>query len=90
MDGETHDVESPKRGELKQAFDTPSLHLVAHSAPYFHDGRFPTLAQLLAGSDGAMGTTSQLSSEDRDAFVAYLETPLIGPRTVSMSRSSAA
>jgi mono/diheme cytochrome c family protein len=74
MDGETHDVESARRGELKHAFDTPSLHLVAHSAPYFHDGRFSTLAKLLAGSDGAMGTTSQLSSEDRDALVAYLET----------------
>jgi mono/diheme cytochrome c family protein len=72
-DGDAHDVGSAAHGDARRAFDTPSLHLIAHSAPYFHDGRFATLTDLLSGSDGKMGNTSQLSTEDRDALVAYLE-----------------
>jgi CxxC motif-containing protein (DUF1111 family) len=72
-DGDAHDVQSGARGR-RRAFDTPSLHLLAGSAPYFHDGRYATLADLVAGSDGAMGHTGQLSRDDRAALVAYLET----------------
>ncbi len=71
-DGDTHDVGSRARGDVDHAFDTPSLHLLSHSAPYFHDGRYASLAQLLSGSDGTMGHTSQLPSEDRNALEAYL------------------
>ena len=55
-------------------FDTPTLEFVAGTAPYFHDGRYPTLHQLLVKSDGKMGHTKQLSSEDMDALEAYLRT----------------
>jgi mono/diheme cytochrome c family protein len=72
-DGDTHDVQSLARGDLRLAFDTPSLHLVAHSAPYFHDGRYQTLSDVLSGSDGKMGHTSQLSPDDREALEAYLQ-----------------
>jgi cytochrome c peroxidase len=72
-DGDEHDVESARHHQLGRSFDTPSLHLIAHSAPYFHDGRYATLDALLAGSDGAMGHTSQLSPEDRAALEAYLQ-----------------
>jgi mono/diheme cytochrome c family protein len=72
-DGDEHDVKSARRDELRRSFDTPSLHLIGHSAPYFHDGRYPTLSSVLAGSDGAMGHTSQLSPEDRAALEAYLQ-----------------
>jgi mono/diheme cytochrome c family protein len=71
-DGDTHDVRSSARGDRRLAFDTPSLHLVAHSAPYFHDGRYETLSDVLAGSDGKMGHTSQLSPDDREALEAYV------------------
>lgn len=71
-DGDSHDLQSMGHEPTRRGFDTPSLHLVGHSAPYFHDGRYATLADLLAGSDGAMGHTSQLSPEDRAALQAYL------------------
>jgi cytochrome c peroxidase len=55
-------------------FDTPSLAFVAQTAPYFHDGRFKTLEELVDGCDGVMGKTKQLSPVDRKALVAYLRT----------------
>jgi mono/diheme cytochrome c family protein len=73
-DGERHDVEAGARRAGRRGFDTPSLHLVGHSAPYFHDGRYATLGDLLAGVDGTMGHTAQLSPDDRAALTDYLET----------------
>ncbi|HEY4122669.1 MAG TPA: cytochrome C peroxidase, partial [Byssovorax sp.] len=72
-DGVKHDVKSRARGDVQAAFDTPSLRFVGRSAPYYHDGRYATLADLLRGADGAMGHTSQLSPKDQSALVAYLE-----------------
>jgi cytochrome c553 len=54
--------------------DTPSLRYVAGTAPYFHDGRFATLEELLLSPDHDMGKTLHLSRDDRLALVAYLET----------------
>jgi mono/diheme cytochrome c family protein len=71
-DGDTHDVHSASRDDARGAFDTPSLHLIAHSGPYFHDGRYATLSAVLMGSDGTMGHTGQLSPEDRAALEAYV------------------
>jgi cytochrome c peroxidase len=73
-DGEVHDVASGLSERKPRAFDTPSLRFVSRSAPYFHDGRYASLGEMLSGSDGAMGHTSQLSAEDRAALVAYLRT----------------
>jgi DNA-binding beta-propeller fold protein YncE len=73
-DGDTHDVDSGPKGAHPRTFDTPSLRFIARSAPYFHDGRYATLGDMLAGSDGSMGHTSHLSAEDRAALEAYLET----------------
>ncbi|AGP42007.1 hypothetical protein [Sorangium cellulosum] len=72
-DGARHDVRSATRFEAVRAFDTPSLRFVGRSAPYYHDGRYPTLLALLQGVDGSMGHTAHLSAEDRRALVAYLE-----------------
>jgi mono/diheme cytochrome c family protein len=73
-DGLAHDVESRGRADRFADFRTPSLVGVGGSAPYFHDGRYPTLAALLAHTDGRMGNTTQLSPADRDALAAYLAT----------------
>jgi DNA-binding beta-propeller fold protein YncE len=73
-DGDRHDVTSRSAGDRPRAFDTPSLRFVSRSAPYFHDGRYATLADLLTGSDGTMGHTSQLAPADRAALEAYLRT----------------
>lgn len=54
-------------------FDTPSLRFVGGTAPYFHDGRYATLGELLRGVDGAMGHTGALSDDDLHALEVYLE-----------------
>ena len=73
-DGRRHDVGSGTFEEASLTFDTPSLALVAASAPYFHDGRYATLDALLSSSDGKMGHTLHLSREDVVALRTYLET----------------
>jgi hypothetical protein len=62
---------TPPRDAL---FETPTLRFVAGTAPYFHDGRYETLDDLLTGADGSMGHTFHLSRADRKALLAYLET----------------
>jgi cytochrome c peroxidase len=88
-DGQAHDVESlsaAEREELKQsgsgkapeptadAFDTPTLRQVGLTAPYFHDGSAKTLDDVVDGNRDRMGKTSQLSTGERRALVAYLRT----------------
>jgi DNA-binding beta-propeller fold protein YncE len=52
--------------------DTPSLRFVRGTAPYFHDGRYDTLDELLSNS--RMGGSANLSAVDRAALAAYLRT----------------
>ena len=66
--------ESKLQADAKGDFDTPSLRFVAGTAPYFHDGRYATLRDVLAHTDGTMGATSHLSDEEKDALEAYVET----------------
>jgi DNA-binding beta-propeller fold protein YncE len=73
-DGDRHDVMSSAKADRDGKFETPSLRFVAGTAPYFHDGRFRTLRELLVGSDDRMGHTKQLSPEDLDALEAYMRT----------------
>ncbi|MEO7331230.1 MAG: cytochrome C peroxidase, partial [Minicystis sp.] len=73
-DASTHDVGSSVGADRGVLFDTPSLHFVGGTAPYFHDGRYASLEALLAGADGKMGHTLQLSHRDVAAMRAYLET----------------
>jgi DNA-binding beta-propeller fold protein YncE len=68
-----HDVESKADSDAAGRFDTPSLRFLSGRAPYFHDGRYQTLDALLAGCDGKMGHTGQLSGGDLRALKAYLE-----------------
>jgi len=68
-DGTTHDVD-PSR----EAFDTPTLRFIRGSAPYFHDGRYPTLEALLSDPGSRMGHSAALPEADRAALVAYLRT----------------
>src|SRR5262249_15955703 len=74
-DGERHDVSAHAEGGGKsEGFDTPSLRFVAGTAPYFHDGRYKTLDDVLIAPDHAMGESTRLTRRDRAALVAYLET----------------
>lgn len=56
--------------------DTPSLLGVAHTAPYYHDGSAATLEALLreTGTIHGMGKVDQLTDNDVNDLVAYLET----------------
>ena len=69
-----HDVGSRAKDESRAAFRTPPLALLEGSAPYFHDGRYPTLEALLDDNLDRMGQTSHLTSEDRAALLAFLRT----------------
>jgi cytochrome c peroxidase len=71
-DGKLHGVKSKAQGDLQATFDTPSLIGVGRSAPFFHDGRYGTLRELLTGVDGAMGKTKHLTPEELDALEAYV------------------
>jgi mono/diheme cytochrome c family protein len=71
-DGTNHDVKSRASGDIKKAFDTPSLKYVGGTGPWFHDGRYKTMHDLLVKSDGKMGHTKHLSEEELDALEAYL------------------
>ena len=54
------------------AVDTPTLRFVGATAPYFHDGRYPTLEDLLADPKSKMGTSAKLAAADRRVLAAYL------------------
>jgi len=73
-DRKVHDLGAKAHADRKGAFDTPSLKLISGRGPFFHDGRYDSLRQLLVESDGMMGHTKQLSGEDLDALEAYLNT----------------
>jgi DNA-binding beta-propeller fold protein YncE len=73
-DGEVHDVQSKAKGDRGDAFRTPPLHFVGGTGPYFHDGRYKTLRDLLRDVDGKMGHTKHLSESDLNALEAYLRT----------------
>ncbi len=71
-DGEKHDVGSAARDDAQRSFETPSLHALGGTAPYFHDGRFASLDDLLRHSP-QMADTSALSSGERGDLLAFLE-----------------
>ncbi|MFT3767512.1 MAG: c-type cytochrome [Minicystis sp.] len=72
-DGQTHDVGTGAAEERRTAFDTPSLRGVRASAPYFHDGRYATLADILSSKNQRMFIGTLSASEQHD-LLRYLET----------------
>jgi mono/diheme cytochrome c family protein len=71
-DNEHHDVQSKASADRNGKFNTPTLKFVGGGGPYFHDGRYKTLHQLLTDADRKMGHTAQLSPDDIEALEAYL------------------
>ena len=59
---------------LGPAFDTPSLRGVWHTAPYLHDGRAPTLRDVLVtyNPTNQHGQTAHLSEAEVQDLVAFL------------------
>jgi YVTN family beta-propeller protein len=75
-DNLSHDIGSRADARDISAFQTPVLHGLHRSAPYFHDGRYPSLEAMVAATvrTDQMGTGSHLSEDDVAALVAYLKT----------------
>jgi DNA-binding beta-propeller fold protein YncE len=73
-DGLRHDVSSKTKADLYGNFNTPTLHLVGGTGPYFHDGRYKSLRELLTSNDDKMGRTKQLSPGDLEALEIYVGT----------------
>ncbi|MEO7113449.1 MAG: cytochrome D1 domain-containing protein [Polyangiaceae bacterium] len=75
-DDQLHAVLNPMSLSADDSFstaNTPALHGLFLRAPYFHDGRSPSLKDLLTRTDAsAHGKTSQLASSDVSDLVAYL------------------
>jgi mono/diheme cytochrome c family protein len=71
-DRKRHDVGSRAKGDVPVKFRTAPLKFVGGTGPYFHDGRYATLEQLIDSNYDAMGETSQLTDPDRRALVAFL------------------
>jgi cytochrome c peroxidase len=72
-DKRRHDVGTGNNIEARLSFDTPSLLSIAGSAPYYHDGRYKTLDDLLSKADDKMGHAKHLNAKERAAMVAYME-----------------
>lgn len=68
-----HDIGSKAPVDKKAEFETPSLRFIAARGPYFHDGRYSTIRELLVATDGKMGKVGHLPTKDLDALVAYVE-----------------
>lgn len=68
-----HDVGSGVQGERSAFFDTPSLLGIRGSSPYFHDGRYTTLDELLSEKNQRM-FSGVISAPEKAALIAYLET----------------
>ncbi len=73
-DGRTHRVgsgPSAQAGALDDAFDTPTLLGTAETAPYFHDGRFATLSDVVSFFDQSYGLG--LPADEKRDLTAYVE-----------------
>ncbi|APR81978.1 Putative Methylamine utilization protein mauG [Minicystis rosea] len=73
-DRSLHDVGSRSKTDTASTFRTPPLLYVGYTAPYFHDGRYQTLEQLLDDNLDRMGQTTHLSRDDLRAIAAFLRT----------------
>ena len=74
-DGQVHRLGtevSPSPYAVDGGYETPTLLGTTETAPYFHDGRFATLAEVVAWFDTSFRL--ELSAAERDDLTAYVET----------------
>lgn len=73
-DQKMHDLGLSGRTDFGSRFDTPSLRECYRTAPYLHDGRAATLAEIFTAHnpDNLHGLTGNLTKQEIDDLVAYL------------------
>lgn len=65
----------PEAASFPRGLNTPSLHDLFITAPYLHDGSKATLrARIVESAGDVHGNTSQLTSDQIDDLVAFLQT----------------
>ncbi len=69
-----HIVGSRTKTDTTDGFRTPPLLFIKNTAPYFHDGRYPTIEALLFDNFDRMGQTTQLSGADIRALATFVRT----------------
>ena len=76
-DNQLHAILNPMSLTSDDSFpmaNTPALHALFFRAPYFHDGRSPSLQDLLTRSDASgHGSTKNLSASQLSDLVSYLQ-----------------
>ncbi len=75
-DNVAYDVGSKADDRDIRAFQTPVLHGISRSAPFFHDGKYKSLEDLVEGAvrTDKMGVGSHLNDAEALDLVAYLKT----------------
>jgi DNA-binding beta-propeller fold protein YncE len=75
-DNGSYDIGSKADDRDIRAFQTPVMHGLNRSAPYFHDGRFKNMADLVENAvrTDKMGKGSHLNDADAADLVAFLNT----------------
>lgn len=73
-DKQLHDVGTGTGREKGKEWDTPTLREIWRTAPYLHDGRAPTLEDVVgsANPDDKHGETSTLTADQRRDLVEYI------------------
>ncbi|MDR1937365.1 MAG: c-type cytochrome [Tannerellaceae bacterium] len=75
-DGTAYDVATGDGNDRGRPFDTPSLSEAWRTAPYLYDGRAATLREVFGtwNPDDRHGFTKNLSKDDLDALILYIQT----------------
>lgn len=72
-DGQRHDVGSAHEADRARAFRTPSLVGIGSRGPYYHDGRYATLRDLVFDRASPMGSRAAMTPEALEQLLVYLE-----------------
>jgi cytochrome c peroxidase len=71
-DLKSHNIGSRTPNEPSDRFDTPTLVEVWRTAPYLHDGRYPTLKDLLVEGQHGLRGRPRLSGAEMDDLVEFV------------------
>ena len=76
-DMKKHDVGTRSVGDFEPFYDTPTLIEVWRTAPYLHDGRYPTMKELIVDgkhvdTNGQLGKLSEAEIDDLIEYVLSL------------------